>query len=208
MNWIPKWIDQATYLDLDDLVGEQWKHFTFWKGKELKDYYYISNMGRLKSCYCHHKRPKILPGTLDYTTGGYVNTMVRTADDSQVSMSFHQVVAVYFIGQCPSDIVNPVVDHIDSDKLDNRVTNLQWLSVGENTRKAISEGRCKEFENNGGWNRQACCIQEYPGKSFSSLKEASEFIHRSCDYISECIRFSRPIRHGYTGCILHVDMRN
>ena len=206
MNWEPIWTTKERYLSIESYPEEKWIHFTQWREKLLKDYYWISNLGRLKS-YCHqHARYKckILPGTLDLTTGGYVNTQVRTDDSSQVSMAYHQAEAYYFIGQPPLDMINPVVDHINSDKLDNRCTNLQWLSSSDNTRKAIREGKCSVFCNNGGWNKMRCYFQEYPDILFDSLLEASIYIGRNTDYVGECLRYKRPVKDAIRNNIVHV----
>lgn len=203
MNWKPDWVDVGKYLSLEDLEGEEWKHLTMWKGRTLKDYYFISNLGRLKSlCLLH--QPRILPGTNDVTTGGYIHTFVRTEDNHQISFSYHQAVCCYFVGPPPSSILHPVVDHKDSNKHNNRASNLQWLSRTQNTVKSLEEGKCEIFLNNGGWNRQRCLIAEFPDQLFNSITEASRFIGRGDWYINECIKQNRPIKHGLTKEILHV----
>lgn len=203
MNWTPTWIDQQSYLSLADLDGEEWKQVTHWKGRKTAGYYMISNLGRLKSCRIPDQ-PRLLPGTLDMTTGGYVSTLIYDENKKQMSFPYHQAVAYYFIGPPPADLDVPVVDHIDSDKLNNRVSNLQWLSMSDNTKKALREGRCEIFSTNGGWNRESCYFEEYPEHVFDCIGHASEFIGHKDWYVKECIKCRRPIRDRIHNQIVHV----
>ncbi len=202
MNWTPTWILQSRYENVEDIEGEIWKHFTMWRNKELKPYYWISNYGRLRSEYRGIKR--ILPGTSDPSTGGYIHTFVRTRDNSQVHLDYHQAVARYFLGDPPTDLVSPCVDHIDSNILDNRVSNLQWLSASENSKKGYKDGRYSIFAVNGGWNKQKCHFEQYPEIIFNSLKEAAQFIHRNPDYVAECLRLGRRIIDKRNGTYVDI----
>ena len=64
------------------------------------------------------------------------------------SKTVHRLVALTFIPN-PNKLEN--VDHIDNCKTNNNVSNLQWLSSGDNTRKAFAAGlnipiHLKDFE--------------------------------------------------------------
>lgn len=54
------------------------------------------------------------------------------------SFSVQRLVALTYI---PTDDTTMDVDHIDGDKLNNHVSNLQWLSRSENIAKAFKQGR-------------------------------------------------------------------
>lgn len=43
------------------------------------------------------------------------------------------------------------VDHINGDRMDNRVENLQWLTLSENVRKAHQKGVIVETRDGKGW---------------------------------------------------------
>ena len=204
MNWRPSWTTIDRYVDLTDFENEIWLPFLTLRGKDklLQPYYYISNLGRLKS-FSIHNRPRILPGTYDKTTGGYVATMVRTVDGKQFGMSYHLQVAYYFLGDTPSSMIDPTVDHINCDRCDNRWFNLQWLERPDNSKKAIQDGLCSAFMSNGGWNRQHCYFKEYPDVKFQSYAQAATFIGRNTDYVAECVRLNRKILHSQ-GYELHV----
>lgn len=53
------------------------------------------------------------------------------------SKRLHRLIAETFLPN-PNNL--PEVDHINNDKLDNRVENLQWISRRDNTRKAYRDG--------------------------------------------------------------------
>ena len=53
------------------------------------------------------------------------------------SKTVHRLVSLTFIPN-PNNLEN--VDHIDDCKTNNNVSNLQWLSSGDNTRKAFAVG--------------------------------------------------------------------
>lgn len=53
-----------------------------------------------------------------------------------------RLVYVWFIGDVPDGCV---VDHVDNDPYNNRLNNLQLLSIGENIRKRFNDLGCKCF---------------------------------------------------------------
>jgi hypothetical protein len=65
------------------------------------------------------------------------------------SLKVHQLVTMSFLNHRPGGTQKIVVDHIDSDKKNNRIINLQLLSSRENTHKSI---RCNNKSNNIGVN--------------------------------------------------------
>ena len=53
----------------------------------------------------------------------------------------HQMVMECYGPPKPDDIQNWVIDHIDENKLNNNITNLQWLTNGDNVSKSSYKQR-------------------------------------------------------------------
>ena len=101
--------------------------------KDIKDYeglYQISNYGRVKSLITN----KILKQT-KFSCGNYVVELCKNKTHSKKLV--HRLVAETFI---PNPENKPQVNHIDEDKTNNRVENLEWNTAKENT----NHGTCIE----------------------------------------------------------------
>ena len=93
--------------------------------KDVEDYeglYQVSNLGRVKSSYTN----RILKGRKH--THGYL--MVNLYKNSNVSNKMiHRLVAQAFI---PNPENKPQVNHVDEDKTNNVVSNIEWMTATEN----------------------------------------------------------------------------
>ena len=71
------------------------------------------------------------------TKGGY--SIVRLAKErKQFAFSVHRLVALHFIKN--NNIAKTDVNHIDGNKLNNDVLNLEWCTKSENTKHAYDTG--------------------------------------------------------------------
>lgn len=103
-------------------MKEEWKVI-----QECPDYE-ISNLGRVLS---HKKKSNgIISGS--FNINGYMELMFRI-DKKRHRHYIHRLVAKYFIGE--SELF---VNHIDENKLNNRVDNLEYVTHQENIRKYFS----------------------------------------------------------------------
>ena len=108
------------------LSGETWK-----RAKGYSSKYYVSNMGRiLTTQYKGGYRVGIIQPAKD--TNGYLRTVL-----DRKTVKVHRVVAQTFV---PNPQNKPTVNHINGDKADNRVTNLEWATKEEQTQHALSTG--------------------------------------------------------------------
>lgn len=94
--------------------------------------YQISNKGRLKS-FKDKKDGRILSNK--NSKGGYLSAVLCYKNRPTRSDKIHRLVAEAFI---PNPGNKPEVNHIDGDKQNNHVENLEWVSRKENARHAIA----------------------------------------------------------------------
>lgn len=103
--------------------------------KDVPNYdgvYKASNYGRLMSC--RNGKVKILKGSI--TKKGYIQYTLNYASKGLYNVfGGHQLVAITFLDHVPNGINGYVVDHIDNNRLNNYVGNLQLISNRENTIK-------------------------------------------------------------------------
>lgn len=94
--------------------------------KEINDFegYYISNLGRVKSC--KRKTEKFIAVKDD--THGYLIVKLWK-DNKQYSKKIHRLVAEAFISN-PENLRD--VNHKDENKHNNCVENLEWISHKDN----------------------------------------------------------------------------
>lgn len=116
------------------------------------------------------------------TNRGYLQ--VGLCKDKKIKpAAVHRLVAEAFI---PNPDNLPAVDHIDGNKLNNNVENLQWISYSDNTRKAcIGKDRRP---------KPVVCIET--GKVYKNIKEANRDLHIPEAVISAIVRGEFPYYHG------------
>ena len=105
--------------------------------------------------------------------------------------SIHRLVAIAFIPN-PHDL--PVVDHINTDKTDNRVCNLRWCTPAMNSRNPISYKR--QFTSHGTAVDMFSLTGEYI-RSFISISQAAREVGGSFSAISKCVTGSSKSSCGY-----------
>lgn len=97
--------------------------------------YEVSDCGQVKSLnYNHTGLPKILAPKSH--KNGY-NTVMLCNKTEHKNKSIHVLVASAFL---PNPENLPCVNHIDGNKKNNRIDNLEWISRSGNTRHAIATG--------------------------------------------------------------------
>lgn len=106
-----------------------------------------------------------------------------------------RLVAITFLGY-PKNGVN-TVNHKNGDRFDNRLENIEWLSLGDNIRHAFDTGlmpykRVKLYN-------QDCEMV------FRSQVKASEYIGRNHNYINLCIKRNTPIKDA-KGNVYQIEL--
>lgn len=122
-------------------MNEIWKNVEGYEGR-----YLISNTGKLKSIL--KNKEKLINGNITYK--GYLQYSLSWKLKNNRYKS-HQLVAQAFLGHNPCGM-NLVVDHINDNKLDNRVENLQIVSQRFNCKK--TQGKYSSQYKGVYWNKQ------------------------------------------------------
>lgn len=161
--------------------------------KDIPDYegiYQASNYGRIRTAPnkttftemhgVRHWKSRIMKGRGDfYTTGKRVGLWKNgKVKDWLVA----RLVAITFLGK-PTKEAN-TVNHINGNRLDNRIENLEWLSLGDNVRHAFDNDlvpTCKKIK----------LFNDDCELLFRSMQVASKHIGRNGGYISLCLSKNR-----------------
>jgi hypothetical protein len=114
-----------------------------WKPvKNYNGYYEVSNLGRVKSIRrdvkmsnnrIYRVQERILKQYVDYY--GYA-TVALSVDCKVKTKKIHKLVAESFLHHEPCGL-EIVVDHIDNDKSNNKLSNLQLITQRENSNKDV-----------------------------------------------------------------------
>lgn len=123
-------------------IAEEWRPVVGFEG-----WYEVSNQGRVKRVAAGTRGCGLLnPARDNY---GYFNTHLSSGNGARVTRRHHRVhklVAAAFLGPCPPGYT---VNHIDGDKLNNTVGNLEYVSRSDNLRHAGKSGLMAHGEQNG-----------------------------------------------------------
>lgn len=136
----------------------------------------MSNLGRVKSFAWGKERIlKAGRNSADYMS------VVLHSDIKRVSCSVHRLVIEAFI---PNTENKRTVNHINGDKCDNRLDNLEWATNSENMHHAYGTGLKKISDNqinaakvninNHRRDTSRLIFDEVNGVFYSSIKEAAQ----------------------------------
>lgn len=97
--------------------------------------YYINEDGTV--IYSKLQRDKCIRSRPD--KNGYLYVMLQAEDcDQSILVHVHRLVMFTYGSKPPVDMIDPTVDHIDSNRLNNHISNLQWLERRDNSLKATT----------------------------------------------------------------------
>lgn len=118
-------------------MNEIWKDI---KGYEYR--YKISNHGRVKSLnravprgnsfFVVKERIRKIP----ISNNGYKSLFLRNGEEYK-GFTLHRLLAIHFID---NPLSKPCVNHIDGNKLNNKLSNLEWCTHSENNFHAVKNG--------------------------------------------------------------------
>ena len=103
--------------------------------------YRVSTLGRVYSVPRKGFRGRAIGGNYlssdKPTKNGYACVNLRSTNFTRLSVPIHRLVAEEFI---PNPNGLPQVNHKDGNKLNNCVSNLEWVSSSDNVRHAVKNG--------------------------------------------------------------------
>lgn len=172
---------------------ELWKDIYGFEG-----YYQASTHGRIRSldrmtatAIKHNKlvlkKGKMLQLNLKHN--GYL-TFDASKENIKKTKTVHRIIAETFI---PNTDNKPVVNHINANKLDNRVENLEWVTMKENTEHASKLHLMGNHVN-----KTIICVEN--DMQFISSTKAAEWLNSTkYNYSKDVLGMGRNIRSCCSG---------
>ncbi len=160
------------YNEIENIEDEIWKDVSL----NTKYKYQVSNKGRVKNLDDN----KLLNGSVNK---GYKKVGLTMSNDKVKKFGIHKLVTEMFKGSIPKN--KDVVDHIDENKLNNSLDNLEYVTHSENTTRKLG----KEVYQ---YNKKMEFIGKYP-----SIAEASRITGTINVHISRVCHMKRKSANGY-----------
>ena len=143
---------------------------------------YTDSVGRTTTL----KRMKCKPRINKH--GYYEYTLINDLNKSK-SITAHRLVALEYI---PNPNNYPVINHIDGNKLNNKVDNLEWCTFHHNNMHAVNMGLYKNLKSVTQLDKNGKVIN-----TFKSIREAGRMTGIDSSGIAKCCKGKRKIAGGY-----------
>lgn len=135
--------------------------------------YYITEEGK---CY-NEKTGKYLKGQINYKNG-YLSYNITLPNKQKKRIYAHRAAAIAFIPN-PSSL--PQVNHLDGNKCNNAVWNLEWATAAQNSQHSLALG-LKKFKPVYCFNKDKELVAIYP-----TIEEGSKALGISASLISQAV---------------------
>ena len=146
--------------------------------KDIKGYeglYQVSNLGKIRNKYKEIKQQT--------DNIGYKN-VILSKNNKRKTKKVHRLVAETFIDNANN---LPAVNHINGNKSDNKVSNLEWITYKDNSIHAVLNGLIKT--------KKVLCIEK--GKTYYSIHEAAKDTNTFNGHIVKVCKGERKTTGGY-----------
>ena len=167
----------------NEYMEEIWKDV-----KGYEELYQVSNYGQIRSVdrtvgYRYKGKQRIYKGRMlkQVVRNGYLSVSL-SKENKLKQKNIHRLVAEAFL---PNPFNLPVINHIEENKKNNMVSNLEWCSCAYNTN--YGSGRKKQAESQQKvvlqYDRSGNLLNQYPSATIAALKNGYNL-----KTISQCCR--------------------
>lgn len=163
-------------------IDEIWKPILL---SYIQPWYYVSTYGKIYSklydCLIRDR----------FIGRGYKVVTLRKSDNKPIDLLVHRLVLLTF-----SPISNPddyQVNHIDTDKTNNHISNLEWCTNSENMIHAYKHNLYKNGENN-----------NFAIIDNNTAHKICEALEQNLSYTQICVYAGLPISKRYKDIIYHI----
>lgn len=176
-------------------MEEIWKDVTGYEGL-----YMVSNLGKVASVLRQGTKGNILTPTINKRGYHFVGL---NKDHVRKNFKVHRLVAVAFI---PNPCGYSEINHIDGDKSNNCVENLEWTDRKGNMGHARQMGVMKNARakldewNSANWKIPVISTNVKTGaeRRFDCISDAASALGVQATKISACLKGKRKSTGGYT----------
>lgn len=169
-------------------MEEIWKDIPGYEGL-----YQASNLGNIKSLWFYsniqkkrYKREKILKKKRDKENNYRVELWNNKEHKTWL---VHRLIGITFLG-IPEE--NMTINHKDGNRFNNKINNLEWLSLADNIRHAFRTNLMSYQKHTYVIDKKTMIL-----KNFNSMSKASEYINHNSGYISGEIKKGRTENDKY-----------
>lgn len=147
---------------------------------------FIDSIGRRQVIHRKMLKQQLCVGNRGH---GYMTVALYSNSGSKYKrLKVHRLVAQTFIDN-PDDL--PVVNHKDTNRMNNHVSNLEWSTYSENTQHAIRKGVMSNF------NRSRVRCVETQEEYISAKQAALALGGKDGSSISKCLKGRQETAYGF-----------
>ena len=172
---------------------EIWKDVIGYEGL-----YQVSNLGRVKSLdkICGNRKGVIKSKLLNFQDNGKGYKNVNLYNNKKNKCVYiHRLVAGAFLAKIEG---KECVNHIDGNKSNNSLENLEWCTRSENMKHAYDNGLAVQYERHGAKNPAAkVVIDIQSGVFYETMKEVADLYNLSISYISGMLNGNYPNKTSF-----------